>query len=57
VLDEFNNNLDMKSELKILNYLKEIKKDKIIIIISHKKEIYKYCDNVYFLNNKKLVKL
>jgi ATP-binding cassette subfamily C protein len=57
VLDEFNNNLDMKSELKILNYLKEIKKDKIIIIISHKKEIYKYCDNVFFLNTKKLVKL
>ena len=57
VLDEFNSNLDRNSELNILKYLCKIKKNKIIIIISHKKEVFKFCDNVYRFNNKKIIKL
>jgi len=57
VLDEFNNNLDQGSEVKILNYLEKIKQNKIIIIISHKKEVIKFCDNIYKFKNKRLIKL
>jgi ABC-type bacteriocin/lantibiotic exporter with double-glycine peptidase domain len=57
VLDEFNNNLDLDSEAKVLNYLEKIKENKIIIIISHKKEVLKFCDNIYKFKNKKLIKL
>jgi ABC-type bacteriocin/lantibiotic exporter with double-glycine peptidase domain len=57
VLDEFNNNLDKYSEKKLSEFLVKFKKNRIIIIINHKKEVYKYCDNIYFLNNKKIIKI
>ena len=57
VLDEFNNNLDKKSETKILKFLRYYKNNKIIIIITHKKETYKYFDNIYLFKNKKLFKV
>lgn len=49
VFDESTNALDLKLESKILKNLHQIKKDKIIIIISHRKETKKNCDLSYHL--------
>ena len=46
ILDEPTSSLDTKNEKKIFNYLKKIKKDKIIILTSHKLSQSKYFDKV-----------
>jgi ABC-type bacteriocin/lantibiotic exporter with double-glycine peptidase domain len=57
ILDEATNGIDYDSEILILKLLKKIKKDIIIIFISHKKNVLKFCDVVYQLKNKKVYKL
>lgn len=47
ILDEFTSALDEITEKKILNNLNELKKDKIIVISSHKKEPLKFCDAIF----------
>lgn len=54
IFDESTNALDSDSTEKILSYLREIKKDKIILIISHQNEVLSFCDNVYKLYKGKL---
>ena len=44
ILDEPTSSLDMKSRLNLMKYLKSIKKDKIIIIATHDKELADFCD-------------
>ena len=39
-----------------MNELIKFKKDKIIILISHKDSSLKFCDEIYELKNLKLVK-
>lgn len=50
-LDEATNALDQKTEFLILNTLLKLKKNRIIFIITHNKEILKLCDRVYNLKN------
>lgn len=50
IFDEFTNALDLKTEAKILKNLHLIKLNKIIIIISHRKEIKSLCDYSYNLS-------
>ena len=57
ILDESLNALDNVNEEKILNILSELKKDKIILITSHKKNIIDKCDVKYEIINKKFQKL
>ena len=38
-----------------MKIIKDIKKDKIILIITHDKEVMKYCDKIILLENGKLV--
>ena len=57
VFDEFTSALDIKAEEKIVEHLKKIKKDKIIIIVSHRMNAMKYCDYIYELNNGSLIKI
>ena len=53
ILDETTNSLDIDSENTILRNLNDIKKNKMIIIVSHKKSSFKFCDKVYeFRDNK-----
>jgi len=54
LLDEPTDNLDEKNVLAIMDYLQSIKRDKIIIIISHDERIKQFADEVYVLKNKKI---
>ena len=51
VFDEFTSALDFNSEDKIVNHLNKIKKNKIIIIVSHRLNAMKYCDKIYEIEN------
>ena len=57
ILDEATNGIDYESEILILKLLKKIKKNMIIIFVSHKKNVLKFCDVVYQLKNKKIYKI
>ena len=57
ILDEFDNNLDQNSEMDIISKLNKLKKNKTIILISHNKEIFKICDEIYKISNKKITKI
>ena len=57
ILDEATNGIDYDSEILILKLLKKIKKNMIIIFVSHRRNVLKFCDVVYQLKNKKVYKL
>ena len=54
ILDESTTGLDPDTESKVLKSLQNIKENKLIIIISHRQEVLKYCDFKYKLINMKL---
>lgn len=56
IFDESTSGLDEKNEKEILEILKKLSKNKIILIISHKTDLLnKYCDTHYKLINKKII--
>ena len=57
ILDEATSSLDFENEEKIIKTINSIKKDKTIIIVSHKPSALKYCDKVFRLKNGNLIKL
>jgi ABC-type bacteriocin/lantibiotic exporter with double-glycine peptidase domain len=57
ILDEATNGIDYDSEILILKLLRKIKKNMIIIFVSHRRNVLKFCDVVYQLKNKKIYKL
>lgn len=56
ILDESTNSLDLETEKNIISFLKELKKDITILMISHSLENLNICDTVYELKEKKLIK-
>lgn len=56
ILDESLNSLDLENENKIISILKNLKKDKIIFLISHKKGTLDNCDVKFKIYNKEIVK-
>ena len=54
ILDEATNSLDGSTEHNVLNGLKENLKNKMIIIVSHRKTTLKFCDKIVFMNNGKI---
>ena len=56
VMDEATSSLDEKTENFILEQIKELKRKKTIIIITHNKNTLKYCDKVYEIINEKIRK-
>lgn len=52
MLDEPTSALDQESKKRVLEILKEIKKEKIIILISHDKEVEKFADYVINMSSK-----
>lgn len=55
LLDEATSFLDRDSTKQICEVMQRIKKQKIIIIITHSDEVVKYCDKVIKINNQKFV--
>ena len=55
MIDEFDNNLDIKSTEKIIKFLSKMKKNRTIIIITHNQKYLKYFDNVFNISNKKII--
>ena len=55
ILDETTNSLDLESENIILKNLNNIKRNKMILIVSHKKQSFNLCDKVYVLKKNKLI--
>ena len=51
-MDEATSSLDRKAEDFIAEEIKNIKGKVTIIIISHSKNILKYCDKIYEVKNK-----
>jgi ABC-type multidrug transport system fused ATPase/permease subunit len=54
IFDESTNALDLKSENKVIEEIKNLKNLKTIIVISHKLSNLSICDRVYELKDKKL---
>jgi ABC-type bacteriocin/lantibiotic exporter with double-glycine peptidase domain len=57
IFDESTNSLDSETESKILSEIYNLKKEKTIIIISHKKNILKKCDYILAIENKTIKKM
>jgi len=57
ILDEFTNQLDNVTEKKILSIINNLKKEKTIIIVSHKNEPMQLCDTVYRIHDQKIDKI
>lgn len=54
IFDEVTSALDDKTEEKVMNYLKGLKRDKTIIFITHKEKLLDFCDRVYEINSKNI---
>ena len=57
IFDEATSSLDTENEMKFFEIIKKIKKDKIIICISHKKNLLDFCENVYSISDYKFNKI
>ena len=57
ILDESTNSLDEETESEIMNDICQLKKEKSIIIISHRKSSLKNCDHIYEIKDRKLIKV
>ena len=52
IMDEHTSSLDKDSEKEIMDYLVKLFEKKIVIIISHRKEVLNYCNKLYKLENR-----
>lgn len=57
IFDESFNCLDEKNRNEILDLIYILKKNYTIIIISHDNNVFKYCDYLYEINNKKIFQI
>ena len=57
IIDEATNALDKDTENKIFNDLKIISKDLSVIVISHNPQIWNYCNKLFEMKNKNLIKI
>ena len=57
IFDESTSALDRETEQKIISEISVFKKNKTVIIISHRNEIFKDCDYILEISNKKIKKI
>ena len=57
IFDEATSSLDPETENKIIDEINLLKRNKTIIIVSHKSSLFKNCDYIYKLENKKITKV
>lgn len=56
ILDEITSSLDSLTEQQILDVIKNLKDKMTIILITHKKSTMVICDEIFEINNKKVIK-
>jgi len=56
IFDEATNALDFKTENKILKMIENLKKGKIILLISHNQNTMKFCDHIYQVKKNYIIK-
>lgn len=56
IFDEPTSSLDFNNRNKVIKNLKNISKNKLLIIISHDESIKNLCNDIYIIKNKKIVK-
>ncbi len=54
IFDESTSSLDVDSELKLIEVIKKIKKDRIILFITHNKNLIEHFDKTYLIKSKKV---
>ena len=54
IFDESTSSLDPRTENNIINEIANLDRTKTIIIITHRKEILKHCDNIYEMDKGQL---
>ncbi len=57
ILDESTSALDLHTEEALINEIIKLFKDKTIIIVSHRLDLYKYCNKVYQIKDKTIKKI
>ena len=57
IFDEATSSLDKKTEERIINEIFEKNRDKTILFISHNLKVLNYCDKIYEIKIKLLIKL
>ena len=57
ILDEITSSLDVNTEEEIIDVIKNLKGEKTIILITHRLNMLKICDDVFELNNGLLIKI
>ena len=55
IFDEATNALDEKTELEIIENINKIKKDKTIILITHKPNLLENCNKIFQISNKEVL--
>ena len=55
ILDEATSSLDVEKEVRITETLKNLAKEKTLIIIAHRLSTVQHCDNLIFLNDGKIL--
>jgi len=56
LMDESTSALDKRTESEVVEEIQRLKGEKTIIVISHNMKVLEFCDNIYELNDGKLVK-
>lgn len=57
ILDEITSSLDKDTETKIMQKITNNVNNQTILVVTHNSDLLKYCDDVYKIENKKLIKL
>ena len=57
VFDEPSSSLDEETEINFIKAISELKNEKTIVIISHRKNALSFCDDIYELKNNQILKL
>ena len=57
IIDEGTSGLDENTQNKLINSLKNFTNNISVLIVTHRNEILKFCDQVYKLENKKIYKI
>ena len=55
IFDETTSALDIDNENRIIDFIKKNKENKIIIIVSHNKNMISICDKIFEIKNKKVI--